>query len=58
MIVQIGGWMRNPYAIYELQINKKMLNISKGYLKGKNMENYFKPVEFDIEKIIISIFSA
>lgn len=37
-IVQVGAWLRNTYAIYEL-------NVPKGYkklvLKGKDMENYF-----------------
>lgn len=37
-IVQIGGWLRDPYAIYNLQCTLK-----KAVLKGKNMNNYFKP---------------
>lgn len=47
-IIQIGGWLRNSYAIYDLNINKKKLNISKALLQGKFMENYVKPNDFNI----------
>lgn len=46
-IVQIGGWLRNSYAIYDLQINNKLLNIHKACLRGQMMENYFKPNDFE-----------
>lgn len=52
MVVQVGGWMRNSYAIYALQINKNILQINKGALIGKMMDNYFKPSDFDLKKII------
>ncbi|ATZ80352.1 putative WcaK-like polysaccharide pyruvyl transferase [Bodo saltans virus] len=52
MVVQIGGWLRNAYGIYALQINSKKLNITKGVLRGKMMENYFKNDDFDLENII------
>jgi hypothetical protein len=42
-LVQIGGWMRNSYAIYSLQLNQKNMSIQKAFLKGKKMENYHKP---------------
>ena len=52
MVVQIGGWMRNSYAIYALPIDHTKLDIKKAFLKGKMMENYFKPKDFDIEKLV------
>ncbi len=56
-VVQIGGWYRNPYAIYELDIinsnnNSKFISLNKKVLKGKNMDNYFKPETFDFKNII------
>lgn len=46
-IIQIGGWYRNSYAIYEL---KSYFN--KIVLKGLRMDNYFKPIEFDFDDIL------
>jgi hypothetical protein len=43
-IVQIGAWLRNPYAIYKLPVSDDILNplgIRKAVLKGKNMDGYF-----------------
>jgi polysaccharide pyruvyl transferase WcaK-like protein len=51
MLVQIGGWMRNSYTIYALQLNNKKLEINKAYLKGKMMENYFKPPDLNLSNI-------
>jgi len=46
-VVQIGAWLRNPYAIYELPIDHtNALNIRKVALKGKEMEQYFAPPKF------------
>ena len=45
-VVQIGAWLRDPYAIYELPIYPNWnndINISKAVLKGCDMDNYFKP---------------
>jgi hypothetical protein len=43
-VVQIGAWLRNPYAIYATQIPKdNKLHIGKAALKGKEMDNYFRP---------------
>ncbi len=41
-IVQIGGWLRNPYSIYRINVPN---NFQKIHLVGKNMENYIKPVD-------------
>ncbi len=51
-IIQIGGWLRNSYAIYELGINTKKLNISKALLQGRHMENYVKPDSFDQNQLV------
>jgi polysaccharide pyruvyl transferase WcaK-like protein len=51
-IIQIGGWLRNSYAIYELGINSKKLNISKALLQGTYMENYVKPNTFDQNQLV------
>lgn len=50
-IIQIGGWLRNSYAIYNLKLNNKKLNIAKYILNGKHMENYIKPTEFKFNSI-------
>jgi len=50
-IIQIGGWLRNSYAIYNLKPNKKKFNIEKYILNGKNMDNYIKPSNFDFNSI-------
>jgi hypothetical protein len=41
-VVQIGAWLRNPYAIYELPCTE----IKKAALKGKEMDLYFPPSDF------------
>ncbi|AYV75700.1 MAG: putative WcaK-like polysaccharide pyruvyl transferase [Terrestrivirus sp.] len=48
-IVQIGGWLRDSYAIYKLYINNT--NITKTYLKSVAMDFYFKPANFDFNQI-------
>jgi len=45
-VIQIGGWLRNSYAIYELPLNYKKLDIKKYILQGREMENYVKPEKF------------
>jgi hypothetical protein len=43
-VLHIGAWLRNPYSIYSLPIPpKNRLGISKVALKGKEMDNYFRP---------------
>jgi polysaccharide pyruvyl transferase WcaK-like protein len=47
-IIQIGAWLRNCYTIYSLPLHhtwNNKLNISKSVLKGKNMDDNFKPNE-------------
>ena len=42
--VNIGAWLRDPYAIHALPIpENNRLSIKKYALKGKEMENYFMP---------------
>lgn len=45
-IIQIGGWMRNPWGIYELDTSPKF-RLQKTVLVGKHMQNYTKPPKFD-----------
>lgn len=40
-VVQIGAWLRNPYAIYELNTN-----MTKIALKGHQMDLYFPPPDY------------
>lgn len=51
-IIQIGGWLRNSYAIYELAIDDKKLKINKALIQGKLMDNYVKPLDLDITQLI------
>lgn len=47
-VVQIGAWLRNPYAIYKLPLYDDLLNplgITKAVLKGKQMDGYFASEE-------------
>lgn len=39
-LVQIGGWLRNPYSIYRIAVPEY---INKCHLIGKDMDNYVKP---------------
>lgn len=41
-VIQIGAWLRNPYAIYELPTK----TLSKAALKGTEMDLYFAPPNF------------
>lgn len=46
-IVQIGAWLRNPYAIYQLLLLPVGdFYISKAHLKGTEMDEYFAPPDF------------
>ena len=51
-VIQIGAWMRNSYAIYQIS-KPKYLN--KCALKGRNMENYF-PTEQYLEELKEAIY--
>jgi polysaccharide pyruvyl transferase WcaK-like protein len=44
-VVQIGAWLRNPYALYELPLPPEA-NLKKVALKGKEMDMYFSPPDF------------
>lgn len=41
-VVQIGAWLRKPYAIYELNVHTSR----KVALKGSEMDNYFAPPDY------------
>ncbi len=46
-ITQIGAWLRNPFSIYELPLpDHNPLNLKKCVLRGKEMDQYFKPDGF------------
>jgi hypothetical protein len=46
-IVQIGAWLRNPYALYEMELpSLGDFEISKVHLKGTEMDLYFAPPQF------------
>ena len=43
-VVNIGAWLRDPYAIHSLPIpDNNRIGIQKYSLKGKEMDNYFMP---------------
>lgn len=44
-IIQIGGWMRNPWGIYDLDIDEHF-RLQKAVLVGKHMQSYVKPKDF------------
>jgi polysaccharide pyruvyl transferase WcaK-like protein len=44
-VVQIGAWLRKPYAIYELPLTPST-GLHKVALKGKEMDQYFAPPNF------------
>ncbi len=39
-VIQIGGWLRNIYSIYRINVPKY---ITKAHLIGKDMDGYIKP---------------
>lgn len=47
-IINIGAWLRDPFAIHRISLNKK-LHIKKCSLRGPRMESYFCPNEFYID---------
>ncbi len=48
-IICIGGWYRDSYKIYALQTPPEL---QKVYLKGKDMDNYFQPPCFNVDKVL------
>lgn len=61
-VIQIGAWLRNPYAIYEMPLDDEWMNplgIRKYALRGKDMDQYFKPNNFleDLSECIFKEYS-
>ena len=44
-LINVGAWYRNPYAIHEVEVPT---HIEKYNLRGKNMEDYFRPLRVDL----------
>ena len=42
-IVQVGAWLRQPYAIYDLRLSPGAPVTGKAALRGKEMDMYFAP---------------
>ena len=43
-IVQVGGWLRESYGIFRLQLpHRNPLGLRKCALRGRDMNNYFQP---------------
>lgn len=51
-IYSIGGWMRNPYSIYNINITYNDTPVTKYRLKGQLMDQYFPPHNIDYSDII------
>jgi len=46
-VVQIGAWLRNPYAMYQMILPvARDFEITKAHLKGTEMDLYFAPPHF------------
>jgi hypothetical protein len=45
-LVQVGAWLRNPYAIYDIALRPMNFPIQKAALKGRAMGQYFPPQYF------------
>lgn len=47
-VVQIGAWLRDPYAIYDLPVPAEgnKIGLRKAALKGREMDSYFRPSDF------------
>jgi polysaccharide pyruvyl transferase WcaK-like protein len=45
-VVQIGNWLRNVHAVYQIELPSNSIIKSKAVLKNKNTENYFPPPGF------------
>ena len=54
-IINIGGWLRNPYTIFEANIYYNYLPLNKVKLKGYIMEQYFPTKDINYENIINNI---
>lgn len=45
-VIQIGNWLRNVHAVYQLELPSNSVFKCKAVLKNKNSENYFPPPGF------------
>lgn len=45
-LVQVGNWLRNVFAIYQVELPKTSIVQQKSVLKNRNCENYFLPPGF------------
>lgn len=45
-LIHIGGWLRNIFSFYNLNLTNVTLNIKKAAIKGSYMNNYFPPNNF------------
>ena len=56
-IIQIGAWMRNPFAIYKLPVYHSLssyFTLKKTHLCGKQMDSYFRPPNTEVAMISLS----
>jgi hypothetical protein len=55
-VLQIGAWLRNPYAIYQLDVSKNPLNLRKVALKSVEMDGYFAPPTYleDVKALLLN----
>ena len=53
-VINIGGWLRNPYTIYETKIYYNNILLNKHKLKGYLMEQYFPTKDINYKYIINS----
>lgn len=58
-VVQIGAWLRNPFAIYDLQLmpakTSSVPQLRKAALRGRNMDLYFAPADFE-ERVLRGVW--
>ncbi|NBO99422.1 MAG: polysaccharide pyruvyl transferase family protein [Proteobacteria bacterium] len=45
-LVQVGNWLRNVFAIYQVELPQTSIIRQKSVLKNRNCENYFLPPGF------------
>ena len=45
-VIQIGNWLRNVFAIYQVELPASSIVRQKSVLKNRNCENYFLPPGF------------
>jgi hypothetical protein len=55
-VIQIGNWLRNVYAIYQIDLPNTSIVTKKSVLRNKNTDNYFLPNEF-MDKLLTLVAS-